>query len=148
MEDTALLGAGTVLDPITARFAILNGAQFIVSPAFDREVAEICNLYKIPYMPGCITLTEMVEAMKVGCDVIKVFPGSLVGASYFGAVHGPIPNVNLMPTGGVDVDNVGDWIKKGAFAVGVGSKLVKGSDEEIISKAQQFLKNIKEARQS
>lgn len=146
LGDTALLGAGTVLDPITARLAILNGAKFIVSPAFDREVAELCNLYKIPYMPGCITLTEIVEAMKIGCDVIKVFPGSLVGPGYFGAVHGPIPNVNLMPTGGVDVNNVGEWIKKGAFAVGVGSQLVKGSDEEIIAKAQEFLKNIKEAR--
>ena len=142
----ALLGAGTVLDPVTARLAIMNGANFIVSPSFDKEVAKICNLYGVPYMPGCMTPTEMTEALKYGVDIIKVFPGSAFGPSYFGAIHGPLPHVNLMPTGGVDIDNVGEWIKKGAYAVGVGSKLVKGSKEEIVEKARKFLNNIKEAK--
>lgn len=142
----ALIGAGTVLDVTTARLAIMNGAKFIVSPAFDKEVAMLCNLYQIPYMPGCMTPTEITEALKYGVDVIKVFPGSAFGADYFKAIHGPLPHVNLMPTGGVDVDNVKDWINKGAYAVGVGSSLVKGSSEDIIKKANEFVKNIKEAR--
>lgn len=146
LADKALLGAGTVLDTTTARLAIMNGAKFIVSPAFDKEVAMLCNLYQIPYMPGCITPTEVTEAMKYGVDLIKIFPGSLVGPDYFGAIHGPIPQAKLMPTGGVDIDNVKDWFKKGAFAVGVGSKLVKGSQEEIVEKCKQFLSKIKEAR--
>lgn len=144
--DKALLGAGTVLDPTTARLAIMNGATFIVSPAFDKEVAKICNLYQVPYMPGCITATEITEALKYGVDLIKIFPGSMVGPSYFGAIHGPLPQAKLMPTGGVDVDNVKDWFSKGAFAVGVGSQLVKGSEEEIVEKCKVFLERIEEAR--
>lgn len=148
LGEDALLGAGTVLDPITARLAIMNGANFIVSPAFDEEVAKLCNLYSVPYMPGCITPTEITRAMSFGCDIIKIFPGSLVGTGYFGAIHGPIPKVKLMPTGGVDINNVGEWIKKGACAVGVGSKLASGSSEEIVEKAKTFLKNIQEARKN
>ncbi|RVU55095.1 bifunctional 2-keto-4-hydroxyglutarate aldolase/2-keto-3-deoxy-6-phosphogluconate aldolase [Anaerosphaera multitolerans] len=146
LKDNALLGAGTVLDPITARLAIMNGAKFIVSPSFDEEVAKLCNLYQVPYMPGCMTPTEITNALKFGVDVIKVFPGSAFGPRYFKDIHGPLPNVNLMPTGGVNVENVSEWIKNGAFAVGVGSSLVKGSREEIIEKAEKFIKNIKEAR--
>ncbi|MDO5716126.1 MAG: bifunctional 2-keto-4-hydroxyglutarate aldolase/2-keto-3-deoxy-6-phosphogluconate aldolase [Tissierellia bacterium] len=146
LSDRALIGAGTVLDPVTARLAIMNGAKFIVAPNFNPEVAKICNLYQIPYMPGCITPTEITTALEYGVDVIKVFPGSLVKSAYFGAVHGPLPHVNLMPTGGVDIDNVGDWIQKGAYAVGVGGKLVSGTPEEITEKAKQFIQKIKEAR--
>ncbi|CEM61096.1 bifunctional 4-hydroxy-2-oxoglutarate aldolase/2-dehydro-3-deoxy-phosphogluconate aldolase [Treponema phagedenis] len=146
LDTDAVLGAGTVLDATTARFAIMNGARFVVSPAFDKEVAMLCNLYQVPYMPGCMTPTEIVEALKYGADVIKIFPGSAFGPSYFSAIHGPLPQANLMPTGGVSVDNVGEWIKNGAFAVGAGSALVKGSSEEIIERAKAFIKNIKEAR--
>lgn len=144
--DDVLLGAGTVLDSTTARLAIMNGAKFIVSPSFDEEVAKLCNLYQVPYMPGCMTPTEMTNALKFGVDVIKVFPGSAFGPDYIKAVHGPLPYVNLMPTGGVDVDNVAEWIQKGAYAVGAGSSLVKGSREEIIEKAEKFVKRIKEAK--
>lgn len=146
LGDSALLGAGTVLDPVTARLAIMNGAKFIVSPAFDKEVAKLCNLYQIPYMPGCMTPTEMTEAAKYGVDVIKAFPGSAFGPKFIKDVHGPLPQLNIMPTGGVSVDNVADWIKNGAYAVGVGSALVKGSKEEIIEKAKAFLKNIEGAK--
>lgn len=144
-EDT-LLGAGTVLDSTTARLAIMNGAKFIVSPSFDEEVAKLCNLYQVPYMPGCMTPTEITNALKFGVDVIKIFPGSAFGPDYFKAIHGPLPHVNLMPTGGVDAGNVGEWIKNGAFAVGAGSSLVKGTKEEIIEKCKLFIKNIEGAR--
>ena len=91
-----IVGAGTVLDAATARIAILNGAKFIVSPSFDKETAELCNLYQIPYMAGCFTITEMITAMKAGVDIIKVFPGSSASPSYFKAVHGPLPQANLL----------------------------------------------------
>lgn len=144
--EKVLLGAGTVLDAPTARLAILEGAQFIVSPQFDVEVAQLCNLYTIPYTPGCITLTDMTTALRYGCDVLKVFPGSLTHPGYFKDVHGPLPQANLMPTGGVSLDNVQEWFANGAFAVGVGSQLVKGTEEEIIEKCGLFLDKIRECR--
>lgn len=144
-EDT-LIGAGTVTDEITARLAILNGAKFIVSPAFDKDVAMLCNKYQIPYMPGCVTPTEILEALSYGVDVIKLFPGSLTGPSYIKAIHGPIPYVNIMPTGGVSLDNIEGWFKAGVYAVGAGSNLVKGSQEEITEKSKQYLETIRKVR--
>lgn len=146
LPEEVILGAGTVLDVTTARLAIMNGAKFIVSPAFDKDVAVLCNRYQIPYIPGCVTPTEIVTALEIGVDVIKVFPGSLTGHSYIKAIHGPMPYVNLMPTGGVDIDNVQDWFKAGVFAVGVGSALVKGSREEITEKSKQYIAKIQEVR--
>ena len=148
--DKLLIGAGTVLDASTARVAILNGATFIVSPIFDEETAKLCNSYGVPYMPGCMTLTEVVTAMKAGADVIKIFPGSVFGPSYIKAIKGPLPQSVLMPTGGVSLDNVGEWINNGCVAVGVGSELTgpakKGNYEEITSIAKQFIEKIKQAR--
>ncbi len=144
--DGLLIGAGTVLDSETARTAILAGAQYIVSPSFDLDTAKLCNRYQIPYMPGCMTLTEMIKAMEAGADVIKVFPGSVFGPSFIKAVKGPLPQANLMPTGGVNLDNVDQWIKNGCIAVGVGGGLTKGSKEEITQTAKQFIAKIKEAR--
>lgn len=144
-EDT-LIGAGTVVDEITARLAILNGAKFIVSPAFDKDVAMLCNKYQIPYMPGCITPTEVLEALSYGVDVVKLFPGSLTGPSYIKAIHGPIPYVNIMPTGGVSLENLEEWFKAGVYAVGAGSNLVKGSQEEITQKSKQYLEKIRKVR--
>ena len=123
----------------------MNGAKFIVSPAFDEEVAKLCNLYQIPYMPGCVTPTEMVEALKFGVDVIKVFPGSLVGPKYFKDIKAPLPQVNIMPTGGVSLENVGEWFANGAYAISVGSALVKGSHDEIVEKAKKFVQAVKVA---
>lgn len=141
-----LIGAGTVLDPTTARLAIMNGAKFIVSPSFDKEVAKLCNTYNIPYMPGCITPKEMLEAYKYGVDIIKLFPGSLTGPSYVKAIHGPYPHFQIMPTGGVSLENIEEWFKAGVVAVGAGSNLVKGSREEIKEKSQEYLKKITEVR--
>jgi 2-dehydro-3-deoxyphosphogluconate aldolase/(4S)-4-hydroxy-2-oxoglutarate aldolase len=124
-NSSVIIGAGTVLDSATARIAILAGAKYIVSPGFDLETAKICNLYQVPYLAGCLTITEMVTAVKAGCEVIKLFPGSAVDPSYVKAVKGPLPQIEIMPTGGVSIDNMTDWFAAGVFAVGAGGNLVK-----------------------
>jgi 2-dehydro-3-deoxyphosphogluconate aldolase/(4S)-4-hydroxy-2-oxoglutarate aldolase len=138
-----LLGAGTVLDSETARIAILNGADFVVSPGFDLESAKLCNRYQVPYLPGCVTITEMVKAMEAGVDIVKLFPGSLAGPSYVKAVKGPLPYANIMPTGGVSLGNVGEWIKAGVVAVGVGGELTApaktGDYAKVTENAKQFV---------
>lgn len=121
--ERAIIGAGTVLDPVTARIAILAGAEFVVSPSFDQETAQICNLYGIPYMPGVMTLGEIKEALKLGVDVIKLFPGNAFSPGFIKAIKGPMPHVNIMPTGGVDLENMEQWLQAGALAVGIGSNL-------------------------
>ncbi|QUH26820.1 bifunctional 2-keto-4-hydroxyglutarate aldolase/2-keto-3-deoxy-6-phosphogluconate aldolase [Serpentinicella alkaliphila] len=142
-----LVGAGTVLDSETARIAILAGANYIVSPAFDLETAKLCNRYQIPYMPGCMTIKEMIIAMEAGADVLKIFPGSVFGPDYIKAVKGPLPQALMMPTGGVSIDNVDKWIKNGCIAVGIGGNLTQGSSEEITRAAKEFVEKIKLARQ-
>lgn len=146
LPDTATLGAGTVMDATTARLAILNGAKFIVSPGFSEEVAKMCNLYQVPYMPGCMTFTEMTKALEYGVDLIKLFPGSLPGPSYVKAIHGPLPQANIMPTGGVSLDNIADWFDAGVYAVGAGSNLVKGNHDEIVEQSKKYLAKIAECR--
>lgn len=120
-----VIGAGTVLDAITARISILNGAEFIVSPTWVPEIATICNLYTIPYLPGCGSVTEVQRALEAGCEIVKVFPGGVLGSSFVKDVHGPLPQVELMPSGGVNLENMADWMEKGAWSVGVGSALTK-----------------------
>lgn len=148
--DEIILGAGTVLDSETARIAILSGAQFVVSPYFDRNVTKLCNRYRIVNMPGATTIKDVVESMEYGADIIKLFPGELGGPRMINAIKGPIPQARIMPTGGVDLDNVGDWIKAGAVAVGAGSSLVgpaKTDDfTEITRRAKSFIEKIHEAR--
>jgi 2-dehydro-3-deoxyphosphogluconate aldolase / (4S)-4-hydroxy-2-oxoglutarate aldolase len=145
-----IIGAGTVLDPETARAAILAGAQYIVSPCLNLETVKLCNRYKIACMPGAMTIKEVVECMEAGADVVKIFPGELFGPAIIKAIKGPIPHAPLMPTGGVALDNVGEWIKAGAVAVGVGGKLTggakKGDYESITTIGKQFMEKIKEAR--
>ena len=145
-----LLGAGTVLDPETARIAILAGAQFVVGPALDPETARLCNRYQVPYIPGAGTIGEVIAAMECGADIVKVFPGEILGPSFVKAVKGPLPQASLMPTGGVGVENVGDWIKAGSVAVGVGGNLTAaaktGDFAAITQLARQFVEKIKEAR--
>ncbi|GAB6087668.1 bifunctional 2-keto-4-hydroxyglutarate aldolase/2-keto-3-deoxy-6-phosphogluconate aldolase [Alkaliphilus crotonatoxidans] len=145
-----IVGAGTVLDSETARIAILAGAEYIVSPSFDLETAKLCNRYQIPYMPGCMTITEIVKAMEAGADVIKVFPGSVYGPNVIKAIKGPIPQAVLMPTGGVNIENVSEWIKNGCIAVGVGGELTAGAKtgnyELITETAKAFVNKVKEAR--
>ena len=122
-REDVLIGAGTVLDPATARLAIIAGAKFIVSPSFNADVAKICNLYSIPYTPGCFTPTEIQTALEAGVDLVKVFPGSVAGPAMVKALHGPVPQLAIMPTGGVSLDNLETWFDAGVTLVGAGSNL-------------------------
>ena len=144
------IGAGTVLDPETARIAMLAGAQFLVSPALNPETARMANRYQIPYMPGVATPREVIEAMECGCEILKVFPGETLGPDFVKAVRAPLPQASLMPTGGVSIENVGTWIKAGAVAVGVGGNLIAaaktGDFAAITALARRFLTAIREAR--
>jgi 2-dehydro-3-deoxyphosphogluconate aldolase / (4S)-4-hydroxy-2-oxoglutarate aldolase len=145
-----LIGAGTVLDPETARIAILAGAQYIVSPSVSPETGRLCNRYQIPYMPGAGTMREIVDAMECGADIVKLFPGETLGPAFIKAVKGPLPQASMMPTGGVSVDNVAEWIKAGAVAVGVGGSLTAGAQsgnfQLITDTAKQFIERIQQAR--
>ncbi|WMJ23258.1 bifunctional 2-keto-4-hydroxyglutarate aldolase/2-keto-3-deoxy-6-phosphogluconate aldolase [Paludicola sp. MB14-C6] len=137
--NSILLGAGTVLDSETARIAILSGAQFIVSPHFNADVIRMCNRYRIANMSGIMTITEAVSAMEAGCDILKVFPGEVLGINFLKAIKGPLPYAQLMPTGGVNPENVCEWLQAGAVAVGAGSSLTKGNVKQ---NAEQFIKQI------
>lgn len=145
-----IIGAGTVLDPETARAAILAGAQYIVSPSFNAETVRLCNRYQIACMPGAMTIKEVIDVMESGADVVKIFPGELYGPKIIKAIKGPIPQAPLMPTGGVSLDNVHEWIKAGAIAVGVGGSLTagaaKGDFESVVEIGKQFVAKVKEAR--
>jgi len=145
-----LVGAGTVLDPETARTAILAGAQYIVSPCLNPDTARLCNRYQVPYMPGAGSIRDIVEALEWGADIVKLFPGELLGPSFVKAVKGPLPQASLMPAGGVSLENVADWIKAGCAAVGVGGNLTagakKGDYQSITDTARQFIDKIREAR--
>lgn len=115
-----MIGAGTVLEATSARLAIIAGAQFIVSPTFNKEVAKICNLYQIPYIPGVMTPLEAQTAMEYGSELIKLFPGDIAGAAMIKDLKGPFPYINVMPSGGVNESNVAEWFKVGATAVSAG----------------------------
>jgi 2-dehydro-3-deoxyphosphogluconate aldolase/(4S)-4-hydroxy-2-oxoglutarate aldolase len=121
-----LLGAGTVLDAETARLTILAGARFVVGPVFRPDVIATCHRYDVAAMPGCFTPTEILAAWECGADIVKVFPATALGPGFFKDVRGPLPQVRLMPTGGVSLENAGEWIKAGAVAIGVGTALVDG----------------------
>lgn len=145
-----MLGAGTVLDSETARIAILSGANYIVSPGFNEASARLCGRYQVPYMPGCMTITEVITAMEAGADICKIFPADLYGPAIIKDIKGPLPQAKLMPTGGVDVSNVDKWIKAGAVCVGAGSSLTAGAKTgdyaAITATAKEFIAKIKEAR--
>lgn len=146
-----ILGAGTVLDPETARIAILSGATYVVSPSLNIETVRLCNRYQVAVMPGAATIREVIEAMEVGADMVKLFPGEAFGPSMVKAIKGPLPQAPIMPTGGVSAENVGEWIKAGALAVGAGGSLTAGAktgDWAAITRiAQEFVQKIAEARQ-
>ena len=145
-----LLGAGTVLDPETARIAILAGAHFVVSPALNRETARLCNRYQVAHIPGAGTIAEVVAAMESGAEIVKAFPGEILGPAFVKAVKGPLPQAALMPTGGVTLENAAEWIKAGAVAVGVGGHLTAGARSgdfaSITRVARQFVEKIREGR--
>ncbi|KKF55242.1 bifunctional 4-hydroxy-2-oxoglutarate aldolase/2-dehydro-3-deoxy-phosphogluconate aldolase [Streptococcus uberis] len=125
-----IIGAGTVLEPISARLAIIAGAQFIVSPCFDKEVAMLCNLYQVPYIPGVLTPSEVKIALEYGSEVIKLFPGDISGAKMIKDLKGPFPDLNILPSGGVNVDNIADWIKSGATMVSAGTSLSAPAEKD------------------
>lgn len=149
-EDTCVLGAGTVLDSETARIAILSGASYIVSPGFDLPTARCCNRYGIPYMPGCFTATEIIQAMEYGADIIKLFPAGSCSPQTLSAFRAPLPQVNIMPTGGINAQNAKQWIAAGAVALGIGGDLVAGAKTgdfaQITRKASEYLTLVAEAR--
>ena len=147
-----ILGAGTVLDPETARIAILSGASYIVSPSLNVETVRLCNRYQVPCMPGAMTVREVIEALEAGACIVKLFPGEAFGPSIIRAIRGPLPQAPLMPTGGVDLSNVAEWIRAGAVAVGTGSSLTgpaKAGDYAAVTRmAREFIEKIREARAS
>lgn len=145
-----IIGAGTVLDSETARIAILSGAEYIVSPYFDEGTVRLCNRYGIPSMPGVFTPTEAVHAAECGADVLKIFPGDVASSKFIKSLLGPLSMYDMMPSGGVDVDNVASWIKAGAIAVGAGGSLTGGAKtgdyKKITETAKLFIERITEAR--
>ena len=152
LPSSILFGAGTVTDAATARAVIDAGAQYIVSPVFRREVIDVCHERGIAVAPGCFTPTEILDAHEYGADIVKVFPATALGPSYIKDVRAPLPQVRLMPTGGVTLDNAGDWIRAGAIAVGVGSALLdtraieEGRLEVLTDNARRIVASVASAR--
>ena len=145
-----LIGAGTVLDPETARMCILEGAQFVVSPALNLETIAMCHRYSIAVLPGALTPTEIVTAWQAGADVVKVFPASaLGGAKYLKSIKAPLPQVELIPTGGVSLATATEFLEAGAFALGVGADLVdpNASPSVVTDTARKYLALVKEFRE-
>lgn len=150
-NNEVVIGAGTVLDAATARIAILAGAQFIVSPAFSQDTVKLCNLYQTPYMPGGMTITEITRALEAGVDIVKLFPGTVFGPDFVKTIKAPLPQANIMPTGGVNLENVAQWIKNGCVAVGVGGNLIApaktGDYHKITEYAKQYVSIVRKARE-
>jgi 2-dehydro-3-deoxyphosphogluconate aldolase / (4S)-4-hydroxy-2-oxoglutarate aldolase len=150
--DDFLVGAGTVLDPETARLTILAGAQFVVGPTLNLEMIKLVHRYDKVVIPGAFTPTEILKAWDAGADIVKVFPATALGPKYFKDVHGPLPQVKLTPTGGVDLSNAAEFIKCGASCLGVGTalidkKFVADSDwDSLTERAASFVEEIKKGR--
>jgi 2-dehydro-3-deoxyphosphogluconate aldolase/(4S)-4-hydroxy-2-oxoglutarate aldolase len=151
-KDEAVIGAGTVLDPETAEAAIRAGANFIVSPVTNFDLIKLCRRYSVMCIPGAFTPTEILAAWEAGADFVKVFPSSSVGPSYLKDILGPLPQVRLTPTGGVNLQNAGDFIRAGASFVGAGSSLVKKDFvkekrwDDLAELASKFIQEVKAAR--
>jgi 2-dehydro-3-deoxyphosphogluconate aldolase/(4S)-4-hydroxy-2-oxoglutarate aldolase len=153
MPSGFLLGAGTVLDVQTATQVIDAGARFLVSPVFRRDVIAAAHARDTAAMPGCLTPTEILEAWDAGADIVKVFPATALGPGYLKDLRGPLPQVKLMPTGGVTLDNAGDWLRAGAVAVGVGTalldtKAISAGDYGVLrANAERIVANVRQARE-
>lgn len=147
-----IIGAGTVLDSETARIAILSGAQYVVSPHLDENILRLCARYRIACMPGVFTPTEAVKALENGADILKIFPGDIATPKFIKALHGPLPQAQMMPSGGVSLENAAEWIKAGAVALGAGGSLTgsakDGDFASITEKAKRFIEIINEARKA
>lgn len=146
--DQLIVGAGTVLDGTTARLAIMNGAQFIIAPCYDEGVQEMCNLYQIPYAPGCTSYTDMLTALKAGASFIKAFPiSNYYGPDLAKVIKVPCPQVPIMASGGANFDNLATWFKNGVDCVGLGGLLTKGTTEEIATNAKRLREIVLEVRE-
>lgn len=142
-QNKILIGAGTVLDSETARHALLKGAEFIIAPNFNREVAKLCNRYQIPYIPGCTSMSEIVEALEAGADMIKAFPtSSFIGAKVVSTIKTPMPQVPVLSSGGVTSENIADWLDAGVDCMGIGTLLSKGSKAEITKNARTLRQKV------
>lgn len=152
LGDRVLLGAGTVLDAETARAAILAGAEFIVSPAVNLDVIRLCRRYDKLVMPGAFTPTEILTAWEAGADIVKVFPADVLGPAFFRAVRAPLPQVKLMPTGGVDLTTAAEYLKAGAVCLGVGGQLIDaklvaaGNFAAVRDLARQYVALVRQTR--
>jgi 2-dehydro-3-deoxyphosphogluconate aldolase / (4S)-4-hydroxy-2-oxoglutarate aldolase len=152
LGDRILLGAGTVLDPETARIALLSGAEFIVSPTVNVEVIKLCRRYDKLVMPGALTPTEVLTAWEAGADIVKIFPSDLTGPAYLKALAGPLPQIRMMPTGGVNLQTAADFLRAGAFALGIGGSLVDpravaaGDLKKIESLAAEYVEIVRQTR--
>ena len=141
-----VIGAGTVIDIVSARIAISNGAEFIVAPTFNKEIAELCNLYRIPYIPGIHNPNDIQEALKAGCDVLKLFPASTLAPFVIKEFKGPFPQARFIISGKVNATNANEWLEKGADAVCLGSVLTneeKNGLDQVAKKASEFVKLVK-----
>lgn len=153
LGDKILLGAGTVLDPETARTALLAGAEFLVAPTINLDVIRLCCRYDKAVMPGAMTPTEVLTAWEAGADIVKVFPSDVLGPGYLKALHGPLPQVRLMPTGGVNLQTAAEFLRAGACALAVGGALVEpkavaaGDLKRIESLARQYIEIVRKSRQ-
>ena len=153
LGDRVLLGAGTILDPETARAALLAGAEFLVAPTINLEVIRLCQRYDKLVMPGAFTPTEILTAWEAGADIIKVFPADVVGPAFFKAVRAPLPQVKLMPTGGVDLETATEFLKAGACCLGVGSQLIDAKSiaernfDRIRDRARQYVDIVRKFRE-
>jgi 2-dehydro-3-deoxyphosphogluconate aldolase/(4S)-4-hydroxy-2-oxoglutarate aldolase len=152
LGERVLLGAGTILDTETARAALLAGAEYLVAPTLDLDVIRLCRRYDKLVMPGCFTPTEILTAWQAGADIVKVFPADVVGPAFFKALRGPLPQVRLMPTGGVDLTTTADFLLAGACCLGVGTQLVEpkaiaeGNFDRIRDLARQYRTIVQETR--
>jgi 2-dehydro-3-deoxyphosphogluconate aldolase/(4S)-4-hydroxy-2-oxoglutarate aldolase len=150
--EEVLFGVGSVLDPETARTAILAGADFVVAPTLKLETIALCNRYSIPVMPGCFTPSEALTAWEAGADMIKLFPASNGGVDLVKAILAPLPDLEIVPVGGVNLDNAADYIRKGAAALGVGRSLVNQKPldddklDELVQRAAAFVKEVQKGR--
>ncbi|WP_303972783.1 bifunctional 2-keto-4-hydroxyglutarate aldolase/2-keto-3-deoxy-6-phosphogluconate aldolase [Streptococcus merionis] len=138
------IGAGTVLDSETAKSAIASGAKFIVSPSFNAQTATLCNRYAIPYLPGCMTVTEMVTALEAGCEIMKLFPGNALNETIISSVKAPLPQLTLMVTGGVSLDNAKKCLLKGADMIGIGGEFNKLASKKEFEQITAIAKQYKE----
>lgn len=152
LGERVLLGAGTILDPETARAALLAGAEYLVAPTLNLDVIRLCQRYSKLVMPGALTPTEILTAWEAGADIVKVFPAEVVGPAFFKAMRGPLPQIRLMPTGGVDLTTAADFLRAGACCLGLGSQLVEpravaeGDFDRIRDLARQYVALVQSVR--